>query len=41
MPGSVGRVAIKLAKESVFGTDVMGQGKLNERGLHFIRMTLR
>ena len=37
----VGRVAIKLAKEHVFGSDVMATGKLSEEGLHFIRLTLR
>ena len=34
-PGRVGRVAIRLAKECVFGSDVMATGKLYEEGLNF------
>ena len=33
VPASVGRAAIKLAKENVFGADVMAQGNLSEEGL--------
>ena len=40
-PGRVGRLAIKLARECVFGTDVMARGRLNKDGLHYIRYTLR
>ena len=34
--GSVGRVAIKLATESVFGEDIMATVGPNEKGLQYI-----
>ncbi len=37
----VGRLAIALARESVFGPDVMASGRLSEDGLLFIEQTLR
>ena len=37
----MGRVAIKLAKECVFGSDVMARGKLPQDGLSFLKKTLR
>ena len=40
-PGRIGRLAIKLAKECVFGTDIMATGKLSKEGLDYIRLTLR
>ena len=39
MPGSGGASGHQLAKECVFRSE-MAQGKLNEKGLHFIKMML-
>ena len=37
----VGRLAIALARESVFGADVMKTNRLSDEGIRFIRDTLR
>ena len=39
--GSVGRLAIRLAKDCVFGADVMATGKLSDEGMVFIKNTIR
>ena len=41
VPGSVGRVAIQLARQCVFGPDVMATGILSTEGMNFIKKTLR
>ena len=41
VPASIGRVGIALARESVFGPDVMANGELSDDGLMFIKGTLR
>lgn len=41
VPGSVGQVAIYLARESVFGLDVMAKGQLSDDGLKFIKQTIQ
>lgn len=40
-PTGIGRLAIALARESVFGPDVMAANQLTEEGLLFIEQTLR
>ena len=40
-PTGIGRLAIALARESVFGPDIMAANKLTEEGLLFIEQTLR
>ena len=40
-PTVIGRLAIALACESVFGPDIMAANKLTEEGLLFIEQTLR
>ena len=40
-PGTVGRVAIKLARECVFGKDAMATGNVSEEGLLYIRNLLQ
>ena len=37
MPGSVGRLASKLARECVFGADIMATHTLSEEGLLYIK----
>ena len=41
MPGRVGRVAIELARDCVFGPDIMATGDLSAEGMSFIKKTLR
>ena len=40
-PTGIGRLAIVLARESVFGPNVMAANQLTEEGLLFIEQTLR
>ena len=40
-PTGIGRLAIALARESVFGTDIMASNRLTEEDLLFIEQTLR
>ena len=40
-PTGIGRLAIALARESVFGPDIMASNRLTEEGLLFIEQTLR
>ena len=41
VPGKVVRLAIKLAKDCVFGTDIMARGNLNKDRLSHIRYILQ